>query len=84
MNKSDVRLAKKKIFKCLTEDVEHGIDKRTGKPLKQRKTSLALFDKRGGHAIWNGTDLEMVMDKVMLGLYFALKDSNSEEAKDEN
>ena len=84
MNKSDVRLAKKKILKCLTEDVEYGTNKRTGEPLKQRKTSLAIFDKKEGYAIWTGTDLELIMEKVTLGLYFALKDSNLEEVKDEN
>ncbi len=82
MNKSDVRVAKKKILKCLTEDIEYGINKRTGEPLKKRKISQSLFDKKDGHAIWNDTDLEMVMDKVVLGLYFALKDSNLEDLND--
>lgn len=75
MNKSDVKLAKKKILKCLTEDIEYGINKKTGKPLKRRKINQALFDKNEGYAIWSNTDLEMVMDKVVLGLYFALEDS---------
>lgn len=75
MDKADLRLAKKKILKCLTEDIEYGINKRTGEPLKRRKISQALFDKKCGYAIWSETDLEMVMDKVVLGLYFALQDS---------
>jgi len=79
MNKTDLRLAKKKILKCLTEDVEYGTSNRTGKPLKRRKVSQAIFDKERGYAIWSDTDLEMVMDKVALGLYFALQDSNHEE-----
>lgn len=78
MNKQDVKLAKKKILKCLTEDVEYGINKRTGEPLKRRKKSLAIFDKKKGYQIYNGTDLEMVMDKVILGLYFAMNDSEEE------
>ena len=64
MNKKDIQLAKKKILKCLTEDVKHG-----------RKTSKAIFDKKEGWQVFNGTDLEMVMDKVVLGLYLAMIDS---------
>jgi len=75
MNKSDIRLAKKKILKCLTEDFDYGLNKRTGKPLKRRKINQAIFDKQKGFAIWSQTDLEMVMDKVVLGLYLAMQDS---------
>lgn len=67
MNKSDVRLAKKKILKCLTEDFEHGTQK-----------NHAIFDKKEGYAIFHGTDLEMIMEKVVLGLYLALADSEQE------
>lgn len=74
MNKADLRLAKKKILKCLTEDFEYGKTK-TGKPLKHPKKNYAFFDKASGHQVYNGTDLEMVMDAVVLGLYFALEDS---------
>jgi len=71
MNKKDMRLAKKKILKCLVEDFDYG----------DNKTNQAIFDKSEGWAVFSRTDLEMVMDKVMLGLYFALCDS---EDKNEN
>ena len=66
MNKADLRLCKQKILKCLTEDVRHG-----------ERTSKAIFDKKKGFANYHATDLEMVMDKVVLGLYFALDDSQA-------
>lgn len=75
MNKADIRLAKKKILKCLTEDFEYGRNKKTGEPMKRKKKNYAIFDKDQGFQIYHGTDLEMVMDKVILGLYFALEDS---------
>ena len=74
MNKKDVRLAKKKILKCLTENFEYGKTK-TGKPLKRPNKNIAIFDKgHNGRQVFNGTDLEMVMDAVVLGLYFALNE----------
>ena len=73
MNKADVKLAKSKILKCLTEDFEYG-KRKDGKPLKHKIKNQAIFDKIKGYAIYNGTDLEMVMDKVILGLYFSLED----------
>ena len=76
MDKSDVRLAKKKILKCLTRDFTYG-RRKDGKPLKRPKLNTSIFDSERGYARFNGTDLEMVMDKVMLGLYFALEDSNN-------
>ncbi len=77
MNKSDVRLAKKKILKCLTEDFEYGTRK-DGQPLARPRKNQAIFDKKEGYAIFTGTDLEMVMEKVVLGLYLALADSEQE------
>ncbi len=79
MKKEDVRLAKKKILKCLTEDFEYGKNKKTGEPLKRKKQNQAIFNKEKGYAIWSQTDLEMVMDKVVLGLYFALEDSKEND-----
>ncbi len=79
MNKKDVRLAKKKILKCLTEDFEYGKNKKTGESLKRKKQNQAIFNKEKGYAIWSQTDLEMVMDKVVLGLYFALEDSKEND-----
>ena len=78
MNKSDIRTIKKQIARCLTEDVEYGVNKKTGQPLKRRHTSLAIFDKSTGQQIYYGTDLEMVMDKVILALYFAWRDSQED------
>lgn len=79
MNKSDVRLAKKKILKCLTEDFEYGLNKRTGKPFKRKRKNQSIFDKKEGWQVFNGTDLQMVMDAVVLGLYFAMVDSEQGE-----
>lgn len=75
MTKPDLRLAKKKILKCLTEDFEYGRNKKTGEPLKRKRKNQAIFDAKKGYQIFNGTDLEMVMNAVVLGLYFALEDS---------
>ena len=61
MNKKDIRLAKKKILKCLTEDFDYG-----------KKKNQAIFDKKEGWVCFSGTNLDMIMDKVVLGLYFAL------------
>lgn len=66
MNKSDVKLAKEKILKCLTEDFEYG----------ENKNNQAIFNKAEGWQVFSETDLEMVMDKVILGLYFALAESS--------
>jgi hypothetical protein len=70
MNKADVKRAKAKILKCLTEDVQHG-----------RKKSLAIFDEKSGHQVYNDTDLKMIMDKVVLGLYLALADSDQPQSE---
>lgn len=80
MDKEDIKLAKKKILKCLTEEFDYGTRK-DGQPLKRRKINQPLFIKEApfrGEQVFNGTDLEMVMDKVLLGLYFALEDSEDE------
>jgi hypothetical protein len=49
-------LIKKKILKCLTEDF---------------KGNHAIFDKKGGWQVFNGTNLDMVMDKIVKGLEMA-------------
>jgi hypothetical protein len=51
----EVLLCKEKILKCLTEDFKH---------------NQAIFSKEGWQ-VFNGTDLEMVMNKVIKGLKFA-------------
>jgi len=79
MNKADVRLAKKKILKCLTEEFTYGKTK-AGKPRKRPLQNQPIFDKQEGWARFHGIDLEMIMDKVVLGLYFAMDDSEGEGA----
>lgn len=38
---------------------------------KAHKENQALFDREDGFAIWNDIDLEMVMDKVVNGIWSA-------------
>lgn len=76
MNKHDVRLAKKKILKCLTEEFTYG-HRKDGQPLKRPKVNTPIFNAKEGFQNYNDTDLEMVMDKVILGLYFAMEDSDA-------
>lgn len=59
MDNKQRNLIKKKILKCLTEDLDG---------------NQALFDKKGGWQNFNGTDLTMVMDAVVLGLELAKND----------
>ena len=53
MTNRERNLIKKKILKCLTEDF---------------KNNQAIFDKKEGWQVFNGTDLDMVMDKVVKGI----------------
>lgn len=64
-HKAFLRLAKASILKCLTEDFTHGQDKH----------NQAIFDAKHGFACFSDTDLEMVMGKVVLGLYLALNET---------
>lgn len=36
---------------------------------KAHKENQALFDRKDGYAIWNNIDLEMIMEKVVKGIY---------------
>ena len=36
---------------------------------KAHKENLAIFDRKDGHAIWCNIDLEMVMEKVIKGIW---------------
>lgn len=74
MDKADVRRATKAIHRALTEDFEYG-RRKDGQPLKRPRRNQAIFNPTKGYAVFNGTDLEMVMDKVVLGLYFAMADT---------
>ena len=68
MDKRWLRIAKKTIHKCLTQDFKHG-----------RRKNQRIFDPVEGYACYNGTDLEMVMDKVVLGLYLTLNQLEREK-----
>jgi hypothetical protein len=70
VNKPDVQRCKASILRCLTEDFTYGTRK-DGTPLKRPKHNQALF-RRAGHQVFSDTDLTMVMDAVVLGLYLAL------------
>lgn len=71
MNKADARTVKKSVLKCLTTDFEYG-RRKDGKPLKRPKKNQRIFDAKRGYAVFNGTDLEMVMEAVVLGIYLAI------------
>ena len=49
---------------------------------KAHKENVAIFDRKKGYAIWTNTDLEMVMEKVVKGIWSVdfetLKDSRTE------
>ena len=64
MKQSEIKQAKSCILKCLTKDFEYN-----------DKQNQAIFDKKEGWACFNDTDLDMVMEKVVLGLYFCLRDN---------
>lgn len=36
---------------------------------KAHKENQALFDRKDGYAMWNTIDLEMIMEKVVKGIY---------------
>lgn len=78
MDKEDVKLAKEKILKCLTTDFEYGRNNKTGLPLKRKRKNQGIFDAKRGFATFSETDLEMVMEAVVLGLYFAMSDSTND------
>lgn len=58
MTNKELQIIKKEILKYLTEDFKY---------------NQPIFDKEKGFAVYNGTDLKMVMDKVVKGLYSAEK-----------
>ena len=61
MTNKERNLIKKKILKCLTEDF---------------KGNQAIFDKKSGYPVFNGTNLDMVMDAVVKGLEMAKHETN--------
>jgi hypothetical protein len=63
MTNKERNLIKKKILKCLTEDF---------------KNNQAIFDKKAGWQVFQDTDLDMVMDKVVKGLEMAKHELKSD------
>lgn len=61
LSNKDVLLIKEKILHCLADDF---------------KGNQAIFNRQKGWQVFNGTDLEMVMDKVIKGLKFAQGEIN--------
>jgi hypothetical protein len=55
------------IHRCLTEDFKIG-----------RETNQAIFNPQHGWARFNGTDLDMVMEKVVSGIALARKMSEEQ------
>jgi hypothetical protein len=81
-DKRKIRAVKESILKCLTEDFTYGTTKR-GMPLKRPKENQALFRLPEGFATFSNTNLTMVMEAVVLGIYLAYgaEDDNSEEER---
>lgn len=58
-------LIKENILHYLTDDWNNH------KRGRAHKENVAIFDRGDGFAIWNETDLEMVMEKVVNGIWSA-------------
>lgn len=58
MNNKELQIIKKEILHYLADDFKH---------------NQAIFDRKEGYQVFSGTDLDMVMDKVVAGLYSAKK-----------
>ena len=65
MTNKDRNIIKAKILKCLTEDF---------------RNNQAIFNNEEGWQVFNDTDLEMVMDKVVKGLEFAKEEINNKKS----
>lgn len=63
MTNKERNIIKKQILKCLTEDFKY---------------NQAIFNKQKGWAVFNNTDLDMVMDKIVKGLEMAKYEINNE------
>lgn len=61
LSNKEVLLIKEKILHCLADDF---------------KGNQAIFDRKEGWQVFNGTNLEMVMDSVVKGLKFAQGELN--------
>jgi hypothetical protein len=65
-----VQAAQDAIYRALTQDFTYG-RRKDGVPLKRPYHNQALFDATEGWAVFHGTDLEMVMAAVEVGLLLA-------------
>ena len=63
MTNGDIQIIKEEILHYLCDDWNNH------KRGKAHKENQAIFDRKKGYAIFSGTDLEMVMDKVVKALY---------------
>lgn len=63
ITKKEIQIIKKEILKYLCEDF---------------KGNQAIFSKEYGWQVFNDTDLSMVMDKVVSGLYSGMEIINKE------
>lgn len=65
MTKKELQILKKEILRYLCEDF---------------KGNQAIFNKKEGWQVFNDTDLYMVMDKVVSGLYSGMDLINKSES----
>ena len=63
MTKKDLQILKEEILKYLCEDFGR---------------NQAIFNKERGYQVFNDTDLTMVMEKVVSGLYSGMSRINEE------
>ena len=68
MTNKELQLIKKEILHYLVDDF---------------RGNQAIFDEKEGWQVFNGTDLSMVMDKVVSGLYSAKKKINKLKDSDD-
>ena len=69
-------MTNEEIRKCrliIKENILHYLtdDWNNHKRGRAHKENVAIFDREDGFAIWNETDLEMVMEKVVNGIWSA-------------
>ena len=63
MTNGDIQIIKEEILHYLRDDWNNH------KRGKAHKENQAIFDRKEGYQVFHGTDLEMVMDKVVKALY---------------
>ena len=80
---TDVELARYRI--AIKKSILHYLcdDWNNHKRGKAHKENQAIFDRKDGFAIWCNTDLEMVMEKVIKGIWSVNIEDIMENPKDE-